>query len=96
MVSRWRVDGTIVYCNEAFAHQCGRPLDAVIGANLFELTPAHEIEQIKRNVALLSPAVPTSTYDHHIPLSDSGERWQEWSDRAILDEFGRVPAILCR
>jgi diguanylate cyclase (GGDEF)-like protein/PAS domain S-box-containing protein len=94
MVSRWRLDGTIVYCNEAFARQCGRELDAVIGANLFELTPAHEIEQIKRNVADLSPTMPTSSYDHHIPVSERGERWQEWIDRAIFDEGGRMIGYL--
>ena len=94
MVSRWRVDGTIVYCNEAFARQCGRALDAVIGANLFELTPATEIDQIKRNVARLSAAMPLSTYDHHVPVSDSGERWQEWIDRAIFDEQGRIIGYL--
>ena len=53
MVSRWRPDGTILYCNEAFARQCQRSIDEVIGANLFDLTPAHEIDQIKRNVARL-------------------------------------------
>src|SRR4051794_7686468 len=94
MVSRWRLDGTIVYCNEAFARQCGRELDAVIGANLFELTPAHEIEQIKRNVAGLSPTMPSSSYDHHIPVSEQGERWQEWIDRPIFDEVGRMVGYL--
>ena len=31
-----------------------RPIDEVIGANLFDLTPAHEIDQIRSNVARLS------------------------------------------
>ena len=94
MVSRWRPDGTIVYCNEAFARQCGRSLDEVIGANLFALTPAHEIQQIQHNVAGLSATSPLSSYDHHIPVSDRGERWQEWIDRAIFDEAGAVVGYL--
>jgi diguanylate cyclase (GGDEF)-like protein/PAS domain S-box-containing protein len=94
MVSRWRPDGTIIYCNEAFARQCGRSLDEVIGANLFALTPAHEIQQIRHNIAGLSAVTPMSCYDHHIPVSDQGERWQEWIDRAILDETGAVIGYL--
>jgi diguanylate cyclase (GGDEF)-like protein/PAS domain S-box-containing protein len=94
MVSRWRPDGTILYCNEAFARQCERPIDAVIGANLFDLTPPHEIEQIKRNVARLSAATPTAGYDHHIPTGPDGERWQEWIDRVFLDDAGRVVGYL--
>ena len=94
MVSRWRPDGTILYCNEAFARQCRRPIDEVIGANLFDLTPSHEIDQIKRNVARLSAASPSAGYDHHIPAGDEGERWQEWIDRVFLDEDGRVCAYL--
>ena len=68
MVSRWRPDGTIIYCNEAFARQCGRALNEVVGANLFDLTPPHEMAQIQRNVAApVAGAGPTSGYDHHIP-----------------------------
>ena len=94
MVSRWRPDGTILYCNEAFARQCQRPIDEVIGANLFDLTPPHEIDQIRRNVARLSAAEPTAGYDHHIPTGPDGERWQEWIDRVFLDEAGRIVGYL--
>ena len=72
MVSRWRPDGTILYCNEAFARQCGRHLDEVIGANLFDLTPASEIEQIRSNIARLSAASPSIGYDHHITGEPDG------------------------
>ena len=94
MVSRWRPDGTILYCNEAFARQCQRPIDEVIGANLFEMTPPHEIDQIKRNIARLTAAAPSAGYDHHIAASAEGERWQEWIDRVFLDEEGRPTAYL--
>jgi diguanylate cyclase (GGDEF)-like protein/PAS domain S-box-containing protein len=94
MVSRWRPDGTILYCNEAFARQCERPIDEVIGANLFDLTPPHEIEQIRQNIARLTAATPTAGYDHHIPAGPEGERWQEWIDRVFLDERGRVASYL--
>ena len=94
MVSRWRPDGTILYCNEAFARQCGRHLDEVIGANLFDLTPPSEIEQIHSNIARLSAASPSTGYDHHIPGEPDQERWQEWIDRAFFDEAGRVTGYL--
>ena len=94
MVSRWRPDGTILYCNEAFARQCGRHLDEVIGANLFDLTPPSEIEQIHSNIARLSAASPSIGYDHHIPGEPDQERWQEWIDRAFFDEAGRVTGYL--
>ncbi len=94
MVSRWRPDGTILYCNEAFARQCQRSIDEVIGANLFDLTPPHEMEQIKRNIARLSAATPNAGYDHHILAGPDGERWQEWIDRIFLDDRGRVTSYL--
>lgn len=94
LVSRWRPDGTIVYCNEAFARQCGRPRSAVVGANLFALTPPSEVTQILANLARLSPASPTSGYDHRIVAPDGSERWQEWIDRGSFDAEGRLVAIL--
>ena len=76
MVSRWRPDGTILYCNEAFARQCQRSIDEVIGANLFDLTPPHEIDQIRRNVARLSAAATrpraTTTTSPEAPKASAG------------------------
>jgi diguanylate cyclase (GGDEF)-like protein/PAS domain S-box-containing protein len=95
MVSRWRPDGLILYCNDAFARQCGRRLDEVIGANLVDLTPPQEWAQIQRNIARLSPACPASSYDHHIPGGGAGrERWQEWIDRVLFGEDGRLLGYL--
>ena len=94
MLSRWRPDGTIIYCNEAFARQCGRALNELVGANLNDITPPHEMAQIQRNVAALSPALPASGYDHHIAGGPGGERWQEWIDRAFFDEQGRPTSYL--
>ncbi len=94
MISRWLPNGTILYCNEAFARQCGRHLDDVIGANLFDLTPDAEVGQIRASVARLSPTCPSMGYDHYIPAGPDAEHWQEWIDRAFFDEFGRVVAYL--
>ena len=94
MLSRWRPDGTIVYCNEAFARQCGRTLNELVGANLHDLTPPHEMAQILGNVAALSPAMPSAGYDHHIAGGPDGERWQEWIDRAFFDGEGRPTSYL--
>ena len=94
MVSRWRPDGTIDYCNMAFARQCGRSTAELIGANLFDLTPAAEVAQIVANLARLSPATPTSGYDHHLIGPDGAERWQEWIDRGSFDAQGRLVRIL--
>jgi len=94
MVSRWRPDGTIDYCNEAFARQCGGTKAALIGRNLFELTPAAEIPQILANLARLSPASPSAGYDHRILAPDGAERWQEWIDRGAFDAAGRLVSVL--
>ena len=94
MLSRWQPDGTILYCNEAFARECGRALNEVVGANLHDLTPPHEMAQILRNVAALSPASPAASYDHHIPGGPGGERWQEWIDRAFFDGRGNPTSYL--
>jgi PAS domain S-box-containing protein len=94
MVSLWRPDGTITYCNAAFARQCGRSRDAVIGRSLFDLTPAEELGQILANVAHLSPSHPTAGYDHRIPAAEGADRWQAWIDRALFDQEGRVMGYL--
>jgi PAS domain S-box-containing protein len=90
MVCRWRPDGTIYYCNVAYARQCGLPREQVIGTSLHDLTPGNELLQILSNVRQPSPEHPVSTYDHHIPEPNGEGRWQEWIDRALLDGQGRI------
>lgn len=94
MISHWLPDGTIVYCNEAFARQCGRNKEAVIGARLDDLTPPDEMAQIRANVARLSPASPTAAYDHRVAAPDGSPCWQEWIDRALYDGEGRLLGYL--
>lgn len=94
MVSRWRPDGTIDYCNEAFARQCGRAKSTVVGANLRDLTPPAEMAQILANVARLTPKAPMAGYDHRLVDEDGTERWQEWIDRASFDAAGQVVGYL--
>jgi PAS domain S-box-containing protein len=90
MVCRWRPDGTIYYCNAAYARQCGLPREQVIGASLHDLTPGSELLQILSNVRRLRPDHPVSTYDHRIPEPKGEGRWQEWIDLALLDGQGRI------
>ena len=94
MISRWRPDGTITYCNESFARQCGRRRAELIGASLLALTPAAELGQILANLARLTPAAPSAGYDHHLLAADGTEHWQEWIDRGSFDPAGRLVEIL--
>ena len=94
MLSRWRPDGTIVYCNEAFARQCGRALNELVGANLHDLTPPHEMAQILRNVAPLTPAAPGGRLRPPHPGRPRRRALAGWIDRAFFDEQGRVTSYL--
>lgn len=94
LVCQWRPEGTVLYCNEAFAWDCGRSQTKVVGANIFELRPPAEMEQILANVARLTVAEPAASYDHEIEGLGGTTRWQEWIDRALFDAAGRVQAYL--
>ena len=94
MVSRWRPDGTIVYCNEAFARQCGR---AARRGDRRQPLRAHarardRADQAQRRPTCRRACPPPATTT--ISRSASGERWQEWIDRAIFDEGGRIIGYL--
>ena len=90
MVCRWRPDGTIYYCNTAYARQCGLLKEQVVGARLHDLTPAGELPQILANVARLGRERPAASYDHHVRQAGGEERWQEWIDQALFDAEGCI------
>jgi PAS domain S-box-containing protein len=90
MVCRWRPNGTVYYCNAAYARVCGREKAEVVGANLADVTPAVELSQIFANVRRLGPESPIAAYDHRVPQPDGTERWQEWIDQALFGPDGRT------
>ncbi|MFA5295836.1 MAG: PAS domain S-box protein [Methanoregulaceae archaeon] len=89
-VCRFRPDGTHVFVNEAYCRYFGKTRDEITGHRFIPTIPPEDREQLRDHLAALTPENPGASIEHRIIMPDGSIRWQHWSDRAILDEQGRV------
>ncbi len=90
LICRFRADGQLTFVNEVYARYFGRSRDELIGMNFLELLPEADQAEAQSQLDTLSAATPTAIYEHRVIASDGRIGWQQWTDRAILDEWGRV------
>jgi PAS domain S-box-containing protein len=89
LICRSLPDGTLTFVNDAFCRYVGKKREELIGHSLVTLIPEEIVGQVKRHLQSLGPEKPVGAIELH--ASRNGEvRWQQWTDRAILDERGQV------
>jgi two-component system, cell cycle sensor histidine kinase and response regulator CckA len=90
LICRFSPDGTLSYVNKAyrdFFSPDGKPL---VGCNFFAFIPETEHQQVKGRYLSLNLKTPSITYEHRVISTDGTLEWQEWTDRAIFDDEGRI------
>lgn len=89
LISRFRPDGTLTFVNGAYCRYFGEAPEQLLGHKFWHHVPKHEQERLKSHIACLTRDNPVSTIEHPVK-TPQGVRWQQWTDRAILDHEGRV------
>jgi len=93
LICRFLPDGAITFVNDAYCRFFGETPEQLIGNSFWHHLPAADQQQCQQHLARLNQENPVSTIEHRV-FSASGEiRWQQWTDRAILDEHGKVVEI---
>ena len=89
-ISRCSPDYRITFINRAYARQLGRPRELIIGTSVLDLmTPAQQ-KQFVRQLEGLTPSTPTVSYEMAAVTPDGRQVWEQWTDRALFDEAGRL------
>ncbi len=89
-ICRFRPDGTHVFVNEAYCRYFGKDCSDLIGKKFRpKILPDDEV-QVRKHFASLTKDHPVLTIEHRIIMPDGDIRWQQWVDRAIFDETGKV------
>jgi len=97
MICQFRLDGTLVWMNLAYAAQHGRTRADLVGTRFLDLIdPASRsaVAHNLRQLAGLSPQSPLTVNEHSVRGPDGGDRWQQWVDRAIFDHNGAISSIV--
>jgi two-component system cell cycle sensor histidine kinase/response regulator CckA len=90
-IVRWLPDGTRTFVNDAYVRYFGKPRESLIGTSFIPLiSNEEEREAIARRMACVTPENPMMLNVHRAVRADGEERWQEWNDRALFDDEGRL------
>ncbi|MBT5038932.1 MAG: PAS domain S-box protein [Rhodospirillaceae bacterium] len=92
-VSRYKPDGTLTFVNAAYAAQHSMRPDEMAGMNIFDFVPEGEQARVRRYIAKLGADKPFDSIENRAVMPDGTVVWQEWTDRAFVDDLGHVSEI---
>jgi len=90
LICRFLPDGTLTFVNSNYSDYFDKKNKGLIGQNFFQFVPENERDEVKNKFLSLNQKKPMTTYEHQVITPDETLRWQQWTDRAIMDEQGNV------
>ena len=90
MICRFLPDGTLTFVNNAYDSYFGKKQAELIGRNFFQFIPQEDRDKVRNHFSSLNREMPMITYEHQVIAPDGAIRWQEWTNRVLFDEKGRI------
>lgn len=89
-IVRWKPNGEITFANLSFLKYHGVTFEFLKRRRYQNLVRANESERFNTKIASLTPENPVRTDIRESTTVNNKTMWQEWTDRAFFDKFGRV------
>lgn len=89
LICRFLPDTTITFVNDAYCRYFGQQCDELIGRSFMPLIHEQDRAKLEALLASLSPAQPVGTVEHRVIIPTGEIRWQQWTNRLILDDQGQ-------
>ena len=90
LICRCLPDGTITFVNKAFCRYFGKIRDELIGQRYLPFIAVEDHERLKKHIAGLSGENPVAVIETRVIAAGGSIRWQQWTNRALFDEQGRI------
>jgi two-component system, NarL family, sensor histidine kinase UhpB len=90
LICRCNPEGTLSFVNEAYCRYFGKTRDELIGQSYLPFIPFEDHERLKKHIAGLSKENPAAAIENRVIAPDGAIRWQQWMNRALFDERGRM------
>ena len=95
LICRLSPDGTYSFVNEACCRYFGKTREELIGHKFWPFVHADDEDSIRKFVAGFGPNNRIGTIEHRVRSTGGEERWNQWTDRALFDEQGRLIEFQC-
>lgn len=89
LICRFHSDGTITFANEAYCRYFQKTREELIDKSFMPFIPAEDQPGVESLFSSLCTDNPVATHEHRV-IAPSGEvRWQQWTNRIVMDEDGK-------
>jgi PAS domain S-box-containing protein len=93
-IVRWKPDGTRTFINEAYCRYWGISYEQALAINFLFHIAEEDRPGVEEKIARLHAGfVEVETEIHRVVKPDGSTAWQEWTDQAIRDEWGKLIEI---
>jgi PAS domain S-box-containing protein len=93
LICRSTLEGMITFVNEAYCRYFGKTRDELIGQSYLPFIPCEDHEELKTHIAGLSKENPVAVIENRVIAPGGAIRWQQWTNRALFDEQGRIAEL---
>jgi len=90
IICRFKVDGTILYVNDAYCHFFGQPRENLIGGKWQPVVVHEDIALINEKLSTLTPLKPIVTIENRVFAGDGSIRWGQFVNHAFFDAAGNI------
>jgi PAS domain S-box-containing protein/putative nucleotidyltransferase with HDIG domain len=93
-IVRWKPDGPRTFVNEAYCRYWGISYEQALAINFLFHIAEEDRPAVEEKIARLHAGlVDVETEVHRVIQPDDNIAWQEWTDQAIRDEWGKLIEI---
>lgn len=93
LVSRYHLDSTLVFVNQAFCNFFGKSRDQLICQKLINFLPVEAEEKLHESIKSISSNKKPFVWEFALRAADGSIRWQQWISCAVTNGIGQVIAI---
>lgn len=90
LVSQSTPEGRLLYVNPAYAAFFGKPVEALIGTNLYDHVLEADRDAVRARLASLVPGGPVVRSENRMVSPNGEERWVSWTNTRQVGDDGQV------
>ncbi len=95
LICRLAPDGRLLFVNAAYARYWARTPEACLEEDFRPPVPPEDAAMRRSRMEALTPARPTTGFEHRVVRPDGRSRWQRWTCRAIFNDAGELLEYQC-
>lgn len=86
LIARWHPAKGISFINDAAQRYVGDDINELVQFGFWNFVVEEDKPKLKQHLDSLSPQSPLGSVIHRLCFTNQGERWTQWTNRALFDE----------